>query len=62
MPNPTGSTGQNDFWASDKRINTEKMEQRLKQNNKGMSLTHARHILSQQIKLITQLMETDKKY
>ena len=50
------------LWASDTKVHTEKIEQRLKQINKGTSLTQDRHILSQQIKLITQLIETDKRY
>ena len=50
------------FWASDSKVHTEKIEQKLRQINKGTSLTQDRHILSQQIKLITQLIETDKKY
>ena len=34
----------------------------MRQISKGTNLTQDRHILSQQIRLITQLLETDKTY
>ena len=43
-------------------MHTEQIEQKLKQINKGTSLTQDRHILSQQIRLVNQLLETDHRY
>ena len=50
------------FWSSDTKVHTEKIEQKLKQIGKGKSMTHDRTILSQQIRLVSQLLETDHKY
>ena len=47
---------------SDAKINTEKIELQLKNIPQGTSMIHDKQILSKQIKLITQLLETDKRY
>ena len=50
------------FWSSDTKVHTEKIEQKLKQIGKGKTMTQDRTILTQQIRLITKLLETDHKY
>ena len=50
------------FWASDTKINTERIEVQLKNIQQGTSMVHDKQVLSKQIKLITQLLETDKRY
>ena len=50
------------IWASDAKINTERIEVQLKNIPQGTSMIQDKHILTKQIKLVTQLLETDKRY
>jgi len=49
-------------WLSDTKVYAEKIEQKLKQIGKGITMTQERPILTQQIRLITKLLKTDHKY
>ena len=50
------------FWLINTKVHTEKIEQKLKQIGKGKTMMQDRAILTQQIRLITKLLETDHKY